>query len=76
MRHHHICGFALKLVVLAAEDWADVAGEADVDDNVLGARVVVDKDVAQEGEAVAGVDVLRYAAENGVEGWEGECRCT
>lgn len=62
-------------MVLATEDWADVAGEANVDDNILGARVVVDRDVAQKGEAVAGVHVLEYAAENVVEGWEGGCCC-
>lgn len=45
-------------MVLAAEDGPDMGRQADVDDDVLDARVVVDGDVAEEGEAVAGVYVL------------------
>lgn len=47
--------------------------QTNVDDYVLGAGVVVDGDIAEEGEAVAGVDVLGCAAEDEVQGWEGEC---
>jgi len=61
--------FTLILVVLAAEDGANVVSEADVDDNVLAARVVVDEDVTEDGEAVAGVVFLGCAAEDVVEGW-------
>lgn len=73
MRHHHVCGLVLVLVILAAKDGADMGRQADVDDYVLRAGVVVDRDVAEEGEAVAGVDVLGCAAEDEVQGWEGEC---
>lgn len=58
MRHHHVCRLTSILVVLAAEDGPDMGRQADVDDDVLDARVVVDGDVAEEGEAVAGVYVL------------------
>lgn len=64
---------ALVGAVLAAADRGHVGGEADVDDDVLLARVAVDGDAPDDLEAVAAVELARDGAEGGVQGAEGEC---
>lgn len=64
---------ALVGAVLAATDRGHVRGEADVDDDILLARVAVDGDAPDDLEAVAAVELARDGAEGGVQGAEGEC---
>lgn len=58
MGHHDVCRLAVELVILSPEGTPDMRCEADVDDYVLLAGVVVHGNAAEESEAVAGVDVI------------------